>query len=128
MNLMTLEWIQKAEDDFIVAQRELRARKSPVYDAVCFHSQQCVEKYLKAFLQDNEIPVPRTHQLLDLLKICKETDPSFELLLADINLIEPFSVNIRYPDIRANKEEARMVFNAVQRIRQVLQQKLGASL
>jgi HEPN domain-containing protein len=127
MNLLANEWVQKAEDDFIVAQRELRARKSPVFDAVCFHSQQCAEKYLKAFLQDKGIAVPKTHQLLDLLKLCKESDPSFDLALIDINIIEPFAVNIRYPGIRANKEEAQIVFKAVQRLRQFIRQRLGVT-
>jgi HEPN domain-containing protein len=40
--------VTKAEGDFLTAGRELRARKSPNYDAVCFHAQQCAEKYLKA--------------------------------------------------------------------------------
>lgn len=125
MNPLTSEWIQKAEDDFTVARRELNARKSPVYDAVCFHSQQCAEKYLKAYLQENNIPVPRTHQLSDLLKLCNELNGSFELILVDINIIEPFSVNIRYPGNRANKEDAKMVFIAVQKIRRFIRQQLG---
>ena len=29
MKLLTLEWIQKAEEDYLSAQREYRARKSP---------------------------------------------------------------------------------------------------
>jgi HEPN domain-containing protein len=46
MKLLTAEWVQKAEGDFTVAQKMLRACKNPVYDAVCFHAQQCAEKYL----------------------------------------------------------------------------------
>jgi HEPN domain-containing protein len=125
MNPLTIEWIQKAEDDFTVAQRELRARKSPVYDAVCFHSQQCVEKYLKAYLQNKGHPVPKTHQLADLLKLCKNIEASFELTIIDINTIEPYSVNIRYPGIRASKEDARIVYKATQRVRQIVRQQLG---
>src|SRR2546421_5742031 len=41
------------EGDFATAQRELGAIQDPNYDAVCFHAQQCAEKYLKAFLQEN---------------------------------------------------------------------------
>ena len=37
MNPLTLEWVEKAEGDFITAGREYRARKTPNYDAVCFH-------------------------------------------------------------------------------------------
>lgn len=44
-------WVEKAEGDFIAAGRELRARKQPVYHVVCFLTQQCVEKYLKAILE-----------------------------------------------------------------------------
>jgi len=49
MNPIVQEWIDKAEGDWNTARREYRVRKSPNYDAVCFHSQQCAEKYLKAF-------------------------------------------------------------------------------
>jgi HEPN domain-containing protein len=52
MNPLTLEWVDKAEGDYATALRELRARKQPNYDAACFHAQQCVEKYLKAYLQE----------------------------------------------------------------------------
>jgi hypothetical protein len=36
MKPLTEEWISKAEGDFSTAGRELRARKAPNYDAVCF--------------------------------------------------------------------------------------------
>ena len=45
------EWVDKAEGDFTTASREWRARKCRNHDAVCFHAQQCIEKYLKALLQ-----------------------------------------------------------------------------
>lgn len=50
MNPLTLEWIAKAEGDFMTAEREARIRKNPNFDAVCFHSQQTAEKYIKAYL------------------------------------------------------------------------------
>lgn len=56
MNPLTLEWIDKAEGDFATAGREIRVRKLPNYDAVCYHAQQCAEKYLKALLQEANIP------------------------------------------------------------------------
>jgi HEPN domain-containing protein len=58
MNPAVAEWVSKAEGDFITAGRELRARKTPNYDAVCFHSQQSAEKYLKVILQANNIHIP----------------------------------------------------------------------
>ncbi len=65
MKRATREWVEKAEGDFAVAGRE-PAAPAPVFDAVCFHAQQCVEKYLKALLQDRGIDFPRTHDLVAL--------------------------------------------------------------
>jgi len=49
MKKITEEWITKAEKDYLVAIRELRT--TPIVgDAVCFHAQPCVEKYMKAIL------------------------------------------------------------------------------
>jgi hypothetical protein len=42
MNSIVSEWVEKAEGDFQTAEREMRARKAPNYDAVCFHAQQKV--------------------------------------------------------------------------------------
>jgi len=50
MNVMATEWVEKAEADYRTAEREARVRKAPSHDVVCFHAQQCAEKYLKAFL------------------------------------------------------------------------------
>ena len=46
----TTEWIDKAEGDWSVAQREMRTA-NPVWNVVSFLAQQCAEKYLKAFLE-----------------------------------------------------------------------------
>ncbi len=43
MNRLTGEWIQKAEEDYLVAERE-HVQAPPALNAVCFHCQQCVEK------------------------------------------------------------------------------------
>jgi HEPN domain-containing protein len=47
MKPITLEWIEKAEEDWMMMLKGYRARKSPAYNAACFHAQQCAEKYLK---------------------------------------------------------------------------------
>ena len=56
------EWLAKADNDFNAA-RTLGLAKGCPTDAVCFHAQQCVEKYIKALLVLNEIDFPRTHDL-----------------------------------------------------------------
>lgn len=128
MNPLTLEWIEKAEGDFATAGRELRARKLPNYDAACFHAQQAAEKYLKAVLQEAGKVVPKTHSLAELLGLCLEIDKSYELLLPDLNLLDAYAVQYRYPGNTANKFEAKSAFKTSQVIRNAIRTRLNLSL
>lgn len=40
-------WIKKADNDLKIGKDEL-GTKEPATDGICFHMQQCSEKYLKA--------------------------------------------------------------------------------
>src|SRR5215208_4501785 len=91
MNLLVAEWISKAEGDFVTAGRELRARKSPNYDAVCFHTQQCAEKYLKAVIQAEGQHIPKIPNLIELMLLCLQIDTAFEMLRADLIVMERYS-------------------------------------
>jgi hypothetical protein len=37
---LVAEWVEKAEGDFRVMQRELRSRRDPCFDAVCYVIEQ----------------------------------------------------------------------------------------
>lgn len=119
------EWVSKAEGDFLTAGRELRARKSPNYDAVCFHTQQCAEKYLKAVLQENNERIPKIHFLLELLAMVLKFDGSYEFLKADLQILEDYSVRFRYPGHFAEKDEAQSAYAAAGTTRKFIRQKLG---
>jgi len=125
MNPLTLEWIEKAEGDFSTVGRELRARKFPNYDAACFHAQQTAEKYLKALLQEAGRTIPKTHYLAELLGLCLEIDESLKILHSDLNLLDTYAVQYRYPGNSANKLEARSAFRSAQAIRETVRNKLG---
>lgn len=125
MNPAVAEWVTKAEGDYLTAGRELRARKSPNYDAVCFHAQQCAEKYLKAVLQENGKHIPKIHNLIELMLLCEEIDSGFEMLRADLVTMERYSVRVRYPGETALKEDAQAAYAAVSVARSFVRQKLG---
>ncbi len=63
MKPLTLEWVEKAENDWNSLNREIRAHKNPNYDAACFFAQQCVEKYIKACLVEADIYFKKFHDL-----------------------------------------------------------------
>ncbi|MHC4201852.1 MAG: HEPN domain-containing protein [Planctomycetota bacterium] len=94
---LTPEWIEKAEGDFHSALRELRARKNPNYNSACFHAQQCVEKYLKGRLQEEEVPFPKTHFLPALLDLLLPVEPLWDAWRQELTDLSAYAVNFRYP-------------------------------
>lgn len=87
MKPIAAEWVAKAEGDYATARRELRARKQPNFDAVCFHAQQCAEKYLKGLLQEQRLVIPRTHNLDALAKPLLEAHNALTPLAADLRTL-----------------------------------------
>jgi HEPN domain-containing protein len=114
MKPTTAEWIEKAEGDFATMQRESRARKNPNYDAICFHAQQCAEKYLKARLAEADILFGKIHDLVSLLDQVKAVQPDWEVFREDLAYLSDFAVSFRYPGESADKESA---LDAVRRSR-----------
>ena len=125
MRVLTQEWIDKAKGDFHTASREARVRKMPNYDAVCFHCQQCAEKYLKAFLQEQDQPLGRTHDLIELLELCLLLDPTFDIQRDTLKDLTKYAVEFRYPGEMAVREDARATLRAVRTFRDFIRQKLG---
>ena len=123
MKELTGEWVQKAEGDFLVAQRESHADK-PVYDAICFHSQQCVEKYLKAVLQENGVEFQKTHDLDLLLDKCERYRPELSKLAKDLIELSSFAVEIRYPGMEAAAEDAQSCMATAAKIRRIIRKYL----
>jgi HEPN domain-containing protein len=107
MKPLTGEWVEKAEGDLATAKREIRVRKAPNFDAVCFHAQQCAEKYLKALLQEAEIPFGKTHHLIVLLDLLLRDSSTWELFRPQLQSLNAYSVSIRYPGETADRTAAR---------------------
>ncbi len=90
-------WIEMAKNDLLVA-KELVQKKHFVYRAILMHSQQSIEKYLKAFLLFHNIAVIRTHDLLTLCKTCENYDQTLLPFEEDLAWVSVNYVHSRYPD------------------------------
>jgi HEPN domain-containing protein len=123
MRALTREWIEKAEGDFRTANREMRAQRAPNYDAVCFHSQQCIEKYLKALLQEHGQHIPKIHDLNQLLERCLPYAGTLELHRDLFNDLSRFAVAFRYPGETAAKEDAQAALRDARTLRSLLRLK-----
>lgn len=124
-NSYVLEWIQKAEGDFEAAAKLSNLQQANLTDAVCFHCQQCAEKYAKAYLVHNMIEFPRTHDLLELQSYCQNQDVTFAAILPQMGLLNNYSVHIRYPGRFTSLEEAKGTVEAMNTVRILFRSKLN---
>jgi HEPN domain-containing protein len=111
------EWCAKADDDYRVALREIRARRQPSYDAACFHAQQCIEKYLKAALVQHGVTPRKIHDLATLMRECLAWYPLWSVMIKDLELLSQFAVATRYPGETATREKASAAIAAMKRCR-----------
>ncbi|MCP5103263.1 MAG: HEPN domain-containing protein [bacterium] len=90
-------WLKKADSDLKIVEHELElSEEETVKDGACFHCQQAVEKYLKAFLISHKVDFPRTHSIEYLLEQAAKIDERFSDI--DVDELSDFGVDIRYPD------------------------------
>ena len=90
------EWMNKAENDLKNAAHTLKLGADCPTDTVCFHAQQCVEKYLKAVLVVLEIPFPRSHDIEVLLELMpRYARPS--LTVEEQRRLTGYATITRYP-------------------------------
>ena len=115
MSALVTEWINKGEGDRRTAKRESEVIDAPNWDAVCFHAQQAVEKYLKALMQQEEIPISKTHDLTQLLRSLVPLYSDLEALSADLEWLTTFAVEIRYPGESAIEEDAKQAVTIMKR-------------
>ena len=127
MKQITSEWVSKAEGDFAMMERESRARKNPSYDGICFHAQQCSEKYMKARLCEGGIEFARIHDLTALLDQALVVEPTWELHRADLAFLSDFAVSFRYPGESADREAAMDARRRCRRFREIARASLGLS-
>ncbi len=125
MNPVTQEWVDKAEEDFQVALREGRVRKFCSFNAVCFHAQQCAEKYLKARLQEAGTPFPMTHSLPMLLNLVGMVEPLWSALHPQAGRLNVYAVAYRYPGSNATKAEAKQALADCRLVRREARVSLG---
>jgi len=130
MNREARQWIIKSDNDFktvniLINQKELDI----VPDSVCFHTQQCIEKLLKAFLVYHHIEFKRVHDLFYLVKLCETVDVQFTELYTLIDELAYFAVNVRYPDsaYALDIKDAVSACNAMKKGRQFILSKLTLS-
>ena len=127
MNPLTVEWVENAEEDHVVVQ-QLQQGQHPVHNSICFHAQQCVEKYLKAWLQEQNIPSPRTHNLKELLKLIVPAMPVWRVWEPDFTFLSKYAVTTRYPGASATADETAHAMRICDEVRRAVREQLKLPL
>ncbi|MDR1248208.1 MAG: HEPN domain-containing protein [Treponema sp.] len=95
MKKQTEDWILLADRDLYTAELVIKD-DHPLTNIIAFHCQQTIEKYLKAYFIEKDIPLVKTHDLIKLNGLIKErTDVGIDedKLLA----INEVYIDSRYP-------------------------------
>jgi HEPN domain-containing protein len=98
MKVETREWVRCAEEDLEVALTQFRRRtKKPTTNAICFHCQQCAEKYLKARLAEAGLSILKVHDLVLLLQRLLPSEPLWASFAPMLRGLNDYAVKFRYP-------------------------------
>jgi HEPN domain-containing protein len=91
------KWLIKAHNDLKVAENLMKlSSEEAINEAICFHSQQAVEKFLKAYLITRNAEFGKTHNLEYLLELCVKKDDEFKGI--EVGNLSFYAVEVRYPD------------------------------
>ena len=106
MKPMTRAWAVKAEANLATAQREAENKDDPNFEAVCHHAKECALHYLRARLEESEVPFPVTSHLVVLLELCLDLEPSWELYRENLRFLTTSANQSMEPESRTNRKIA----------------------
>ena len=122
------EWVAKAENDLKNAVHTLTLGDECPTDTVCFHAQQCVEKYLKALLVMLQVEFSRTHDIETLIRLLPtELKPS--LAVEQQRRLTEYATVMRYPGPYepVTLSDATEAVDLVQQVRREIRKRLEAT-
>ncbi|MBI5701678.1 HEPN domain-containing protein [Candidatus Saganbacteria bacterium] len=122
---LVIEWEDKAEGDLEAALtlNKNKSKKKTFY-IIAFHCQQAIEKYLKTLLLSHEILFPKTHDLIELLKLLQPKDPFLYGIYSEFKILNPYAVGFRYPGEDITSEELKKVIKTTKKLALLLKKRI----
>jgi len=110
-------WLRKADSDLADVRRGV-VSEGP-YDTACFHAQQAVEKYLKSLLGYHAIPVPLTHDVEELQRLCVTYIQDEAFAHVELEQLSDYAVSVRYDfEFWPDHESAQEALHIAEQIRE----------
>lgn len=97
MRRMTKEWLNSAHIDLETIESIINNEN--LTGVVAFHSQQAIEKLLKALFEEYEIEIPKIHKLIRLSVLLAEKIEFLEEIWDErqIKVLDELYIDSRYP-------------------------------
>jgi len=132
MKKISEEWLKAAKDDLSVADKIISDES--LTHMVAFHSQQCIEKSLKAVMEEYGIDLVKIHNLERLLAIVKNhVEIDVDIVL--IEKMDKLYIDSRYPadfgllpDGKPTTEDAEEFYDAASSVYEVVKTNLEKTL
>jgi HEPN domain-containing protein len=119
------QWVEKGEHDLVTAEHTLKLKKNCPFDTVCFHAQQCAEKYLKALLVLRSIDFPKNHNLRILMQLIP-AEVALGLDSKAVIGLTRYAVDARYPGDweSITRAEAKQAVSIARQVREAVRARL----
>lgn len=124
-NELIKNWLEKAEKDLRTAKHEISFQDA-VTESICFHCQQAVEKFIKAYLVFLDVTFFKTHEIGELITKCEEKDKQISAFKEEADSLTGYAVEIRYPEelMIPSLAEAKEAFDVAMRVRKFVLSKI----
>jgi HEPN domain-containing protein len=116
------EWFDIADTE-LASAKYLTDMRHPSPDAViCYLCQQATEKNLKGYLVLNDIAPPKTHNLLELSKLCESIHTNFSIFFTKCAFLNQYGVMPRYPnELQITSDDVKVALRYANDIKQFVQ-------
>jgi HEPN domain-containing protein len=111
------EWLDYSEADLRIAKLIVDQQEDRFSGAICVHSQQCVEKIIKAYLVSQNIPFPKSHDLLKLNALIQPLPADWPLNLDELDKLTNHAGESRYPGDLPDWNTAKEMFEIASVVR-----------
>jgi HEPN domain-containing protein len=119
------QWIDLADKDLASAEHIAMTLWPIPHEIVCYHCQQFVEKYLKAFLVSKGQDPPYIHDLVRLAALCAGECSEFAEIKQKCAVLTLYGSVARYPGgMQIAEEDMSIALQCARDIKAFMQEKI----
>jgi len=116
--------INLAEGDILLVKKNVGDEEIRE-NILLFHLQQAVEKLLKALLSWKNVVFPRTHDIEELVELCKQEGIKLPEYVEELPELTPYAVEFRYTLVDEQPPNVKNYLGLTERFLQFVKMQTG---